>query len=144
MTHYLIRPEGSGVRASLFDLEADIMDIVWARGWTEFSVSDVHEAMLSDREIAYTTVMTTVSRLFDKQILDRRREGRKYVYQSRFTRESFLRALTREVFERLPQPSRDEAIALLVERVGQASTAELDRLEALIARRRGELGEEEE
>jgi len=144
MTHYLIRPDGAGVRASLFELEADIMEVVWAHDWDGFAVSDVHEALLAEREIAYTTVMTTVSRLYDKGILDRQKDGRRYLYRPLFTRESFLRALTREVFERLPASSQDEAIAFLVERVEEAGSDELDRLEALIARRRSEIGEEDE
>ena len=144
MTHYLIRSAGEGVRASLFDLEADIMEIVWSHDWQSFSVSDVHEALLAEREIAYTTVMTTVSRLFDKEILDRRKEGRRYVYRPLFTRESFLRALTREVFERLPASSQTEAIAFLVERVEQGDAEELDRLESLIAQRREQIGRGDE
>lgn len=144
MTQYLIRSDGNGIRASLFELEADIMEVVWSHGWSEFAVADVHEALLDDRQIAYTTVMTTVSRLFDKEILDRRKDGRRYLYSPRFTRESFLRSLTREVFDRLPDPGREEAIAFLVERVGEADSAELDRLEALIARRREEIAGDEE
>lgn len=133
----LIRSSGEGVRASLFDLEADIMEVVWGHAWETFAVGDVHEALLVDREIAYTTVMTTVSRLFEKGVLDREKEGRRYVYRPLFTRESFLRSLTREVFDRLPAASQDEAIAYLVERVEDPS--ELDRLEQLIARRRAEI-----
>lgn len=139
MTQYQIRSDGRGVRVSLFDLEADIMEVVWSNEWATFTVGDVHEALLVDREIAYTTVMTTVSRLFDKDILDRIKDGRRYVYEPLFTRDSFLRALTRDVFERLPASSQDEAIAFLVERVEQADSVELDRLEALIARRREKL-----
>lgn len=133
-----IRPEQEGLRTSLFDLEAEIMEVVWSAGWAEFAVSDVHVALESQREIAYTTVMTTVSRLYDKELLGRRKEGRRYVYAPAMTRAQFVEALTREVLSALPPMGQETAVAMLVERVAEADDEELARLEALIqARRRG-------
>ena len=52
-------------------------------------------------------------------------------------REEFIRSLTREVFESLPELGQETAVALLVERVESSdSAAELDRLEALIRAKR--------
>ena len=70
-----IRPGKSGIRAVLFDLEADIMEIVWSKGWDRFTVSEVHGELERQRDIAYTTVMTTVDRLFAKELLTRTRQG---------------------------------------------------------------------
>lgn len=132
-----IRPEKDGLRTSLFDLEAEIMEIVWGKGWDEFAVSDVHELLEAQREIAYTTVMTTISRLYDKEHLTRRKDGRRYLYQPKMTRIEFIEAMTREVLGSLPSVGQDAAVALLVERVAKADESELDRLEALIKQRRG-------
>lgn len=132
-----IRPEQDGLRTSLFDLEAEIMEIVWANGWEEFAVSNVHDALSQSREIAYTTVMTTVSRLFDKELLTRRKQGRRYLYQTTMGRTEFIEAMTREVLNSLPPVGQEAAMALLVERVAEADDAELERLEALIRDRRG-------
>ena len=131
-----IRPEQDGLRTSLFDLEAEIMELVWEQGWTEFAVSDVHSALERRRDVAYTTIMTTVSRLFDKELLERRKVGRKYVYEVRMTRREFIDAMTREVLHSLPPVSREAAVALLVERVAEADDAELARLEEMIRQRR--------
>ncbi|TXD35030.1 BlaI/MecI/CopY family transcriptional regulator [Lujinxingia vulgaris] len=131
-----IRPEQQGLRTSLFDLEAEIMEIVWDEGWEEFAVADVHRILETQREIAYTTVMTTISRLYDKDLLTRRKEGRRYLYTAIMSRTEFIEAMTREVLESLPPVGQKAAIALLVERVAQADHDELDRLEALIRKRR--------
>ena len=136
-----IRPEQDGLKTSLFDLEAEIMEHVWNQGWDEFAVADVHTLLEKQREIAYTTVMTTVSRLYDKELLTRRKQGRRYLYRSKMTREEFLEAMTREVLESLPPVGQRAAVALLVERVAQADDEELDRLEALIRRKRSGLDE---
>lgn len=112
------------------------MELVWDQGWEEFSVFDVHERLEQRREVAYTTVMTTISRLFDKELLDRRKDGRRYLYQPLMTRHQFIEAMTRDVLNSLPPVGQETAVALLVERVAQASDDELDRLEALIRERR--------
>ena len=129
-----IRPEQDGLRTSLFDLEAEIMEIVWEQAWAEFAVTDVHELLEAQREIAYTTVMTTVSRLYDKELLTRRKEGRRYLYKPTMSRPEFIEAMTREVLGSLPPVGQEAAVALLVERVADADEAELDRLEALTAK----------
>lgn len=131
-----IRPEQSGLRASLFDLEAEIMEVVWGEAWPSFTVADVHRALERHRTIAYTTVMTTVSRLFDKQLLTREKDGRRYVYQAAMSRSAFIEAMTRDVLESLPPVGTDAAMALLVERVAEADDDALDRLEAMIRARR--------
>ena len=61
-----IRPEKRGLRVVLFDLEADIMDLVWSESWDTFSVQEVVDGLSEQRDLAYTTVLTTVRRLFDK------------------------------------------------------------------------------
>lgn len=134
-----IRPEQSGLRASLFDLEADIMDVVWSRDWEVFTVAEVHRELERKRAIAYTTVMTTVNRLYDKELLAREREGKRYVYKPRMSREAFHRAMARELLGSLPPLGREEAVALLVEQVSDADARELEQLEALIRRRRRDL-----
>lgn len=139
MSRYVVRRDGEGIRVSLHDLEADVMEAAWSHDRTEFSVGDIHEVLQGDREIAYTTVMTTVSRLFEKGVLDRRRDGRRYIYWPVYTRDGYLRALTREVLERLPPAGHEDAIAYLVEQVTEADADALDRLERLIARRKQEI-----
>lgn len=133
-----IRPEQHGLRTSLFDLEAEIMEIVWGNGWDEFAVTAVHGRLEAQREIAYTTVMTTVSRLYDKGLLTRRKDGRRYLYRPKMNRPEFIEAMTREVLGSLPPVGQATAVAMLVERVAEADDAELDRLEALIRQRRRE------
>ncbi len=130
------RPEESGLRASLFDLEAEIMEIVWGLDAEDFAVADVHRALEALRPIAYTTVMTTTSRLHDKGLLDRRKDGRRYVYRARMTREGFIEQATRDVLSSLPPVGRRTAMALLVEQVAEVDDGELERLEALIRARR--------
>ncbi len=131
-----IRPEQEGLRSSLFDLEAEIMELVWTEDWEEFAVSDVHKILEGRREVAYTTVMTTITRLYEKGLLKREKDGRRYLYRPAMPRTAFVEAMTREVLGSLPPVGQEAAIAFLVERVANADEAELDRLEMLIREKR--------
>lgn len=114
------------------------MDVVWSRRFDSFAVSDVLHVLEAKRDIAYTTVMTTVVRLHEKGLLERRRSGKRYLYSPRVTREEFLAATAREVLDSAVGGS--QAIAMLAEKVSEATAGELDELEAVIRRRRRELG----
>lgn len=133
------RPEQEGLRVSLFDLEADIMEIVWSRGWDEFVVADVQHELELHRNIAYTTVMTTVGRLHAKGLLDRLRVGRRYVYRPLMNRGEFSEAMARELLGSFSGLGHRHALALLVDEVAEADASELEELEAIIRRRRKEL-----
>lgn len=134
-----IRPENQGLRATLHDLQADTMEVIWSHGWGSFTVADVHTEMARSRDIAYTTVMTTVTRLHEMELLERERDGKRYVYRPSMTRDEFFRATAREVMLSLPEHGHEAAIAMLIDQVGEADLSELDRLEALIRSRRKEL-----
>ena len=65
---------------TLTELELEIMKIVWLL--KSATVRDVYESLLERRRIAYTTVMTIMKILEQKQYLKRRLEERAYVYQA--------------------------------------------------------------
>ena len=55
--HFTFDPRKKGLRKILGDLEADVMEAIWACG--RATVRDVHERLTAaDRELAYTTAMT--------------------------------------------------------------------------------------
>lgn len=136
---FRIRKGQDGAAIRLHDLEAEIMDVVWSRGLREFAVSDVLETLERRRDIAYTTVMTTLVRLHEKGVLERRRDGKRYLYTPRYTREAFVQATVREVLESLGNAAGRDVLALLVETASAADEAALDELERMIRRRRREL-----
>lgn len=113
------------------------MDVVWSGNLSAFAVGDMLAILERQREIAYTTVMTTLTRLHDKGLLDRERDGKRFVYTAKLTREGFLEATAREVLDEAVDGHL--AMAMLAEKVSDASARELDDLEELIRRRRQEL-----
>lgn len=134
---FRLRSGKKGLELRLHDLEATIMDVVWGKGLSSFAVGDVLAILEKQRDIAYTTVMTTVTRLYEKGILERERDGKRYLYSPKLTREEFLQSTAREVLDEAV--GGHQAMAMLAEKVSEASSGELDDLEALIQKRREEL-----
>lgn len=134
---FRLRLGKKGLELRLHELEAAIMDVVWSRKLSAFAVGDVLAILEKQREIAYTTVMTTVSRLHDKGLLERERDGKRYLYTPKLSREQFLESTARTVLD--DAVGGHQAMAMLAEKVSEASAGELDDLEALIRQRREEL-----
>ncbi|HYL61815.1 MAG TPA: BlaI/MecI/CopY family transcriptional regulator, partial [Candidatus Methylomirabilis sp.] len=95
-----------------------------------------------NRPLAYTTVMTTLDRLFKKGLLDRRKSDRAFLYCPHFSRPDWERKRAGDLvagFLSGPRPSRDLLISCLVDAVGQHDEALLDELEKKIRSKRREL-----
>lgn len=98
----LFRPDRPGIRKVLGDLEAAIMEVVWARpsdGGT--TVRDVFEALHERRRIAYTSVMNTMTRLAKKRLLRAEKDGQAYVYFATMTQDEFISRFVGRILEDL-------------------------------------------
>ena len=77
------------------DLEAVIMDRLWTRD-APVTVRDLFEELREERNIAYTTVMSTMDNLHRKGWLTREREGKAYRYTAVASREEYSARLMGE------------------------------------------------
>src|SRR5437667_1455808 len=88
----VFRPDRPGIRKVLGDLEAEIMEIIWARPSNKgTTVRDVFEILHDRRRLAYTSVMSTMTRLAKKKLLRTEKRDQAYVYYPNFTEEEFIR-----------------------------------------------------
>ncbi|AMT73497.1 MULTISPECIES: BlaI/MecI/CopY family transcriptional regulator [Mycobacteriaceae] len=112
------------------DLEAVVMDRVWGRGDDSCTtVREVFEELAAERDIAYTTVMSTMDNLHTKGWLARERDGKAYRYWATLTREQHSARLMREA---LTGGGRAELV--LTHFLEQISAEESARLAALLPR----------
>jgi len=114
------------------------MDVLWRRG--EANVRNVHEEFGAD--VAYTTVMTTLDRLYKKGLLRRWKVGRAFQYAPVATREESRLSLTAELVDGLLAGYRHEPLPLLsnlVDAVGDADQRLLDDLERLVQEKKERL-----
>lgn len=119
-------------------LESQVMEAVWAGG--ESSVRDVSRAI--GRSLAYTTVMTTLERLFKKGLLQRRLSGRAFLYSPRFPREEWERQTAGEFIASFlagPEPARDVLVSCFLEAAGRHDRKLLEELENKVRLKRRDL-----
>ncbi len=127
-----------GQQPMLGPLEIQVMEVLWAAG--QCSVRDVVEQL--DRKLAYTTVMTTLDRLFKKGVLDREKSERAFLYTTRLSHQDWERQRAGNLVAGLlagSRPSRELLLSSLVEAVGQHDVALLEELEVKIRTKRREL-----
>ena len=117
------------------------MDVVWKRGTC--NVREVVQQL--DRTLAYTTIMTTMDRLFKKGLLDRQKYDRAFLYTARLSREEWERQRTGDLlagFLTGPTPSHELLLSCLVDAVGEHDPHLLDQLEEKIQSKRRTLSGE--
>lgn len=87
----------------LGSLESDVMDVLWDAP-RPMSVHDLVDA-LSDRELAYTTILTVVTNLFNKDFVTRAKVSRAYQYSPVETREEATSRTLREILDTSSDPA---------------------------------------
>lgn len=130
-------PAKDGLVKVLGPLETEIMQILWED--ERSTVKKVHRRLAQERDIAYTTVMTTMSRLSEKGVLNRHREGLAYVYSPAITEEDFVQLVVRQVLDGLLDDYSDTAIEYMVDYLARNNPSELERLQRVIQLRTGGL-----
>ena len=109
------------------------MDIVWQQ--PDQTVVDVETRLRRKRDIAHTTVLTTLDRMHRKGYLLREKKGKAFVYSARLTRDEFERQLAQEVLGALLGGLGEPVLSTFIDLVGEDS-GKLEHLEELIRRKR--------
>ena len=113
-------------------LEERVMAILW-RAKEPMAVRDVSRRLRGKPALAYTTVMTTLDRLFKKGLLAREKQGNAFVYRAEMSRDDYRRRIVEETMGVLLEDSADPVLAAFVDAAASVDEANLDRLEQLIA-----------
>lgn len=121
---------------NLGELQRAVMDVVWQRG--EASVHDVRDRLSRPKELAYTTILTTLQKLEKAGWLTHRSEGKSYVYLPTRSRQQAgagsVRRFLKQVFE-------GDAVAMFQHliREGDLSEQDLREVRKMIEERRKEM-----
>jgi predicted transcriptional regulator len=104
------------------DLEAAIMDVVWAAG-APLRVREVADQLNRDRPLAFNTVQTVMDNLHRKGWLTRQKAGRAYLYVAERSREDYVASLLGEALAVASDPAA--TLVRLVENMDPAEIAQL-------------------
>jgi predicted transcriptional regulator len=130
-----------GERLEFGPLELKVLEVLWDRK----RAVTVRGVQPSFPQLAYTTLMTTLDRLYRKGVLRRFRLGRAFGYVPRCSRDELFGEMVSGHVADLLAACGDSTVLLstLVEAVGHADADLLDELEALIRAERARLKWEE-
>lgn len=91
-------PRSTKQKTELTKCEAEVMEVVWEK--EPVTVNDVVESV--DRDLAYTTILTTMKILEDKKIVKRGKKiGRALTYTSRVSRQQIRDNMTKSLADQL-------------------------------------------
>lgn len=91
-------------------LEKEAMEIIWQKK-EPVTVRFVFETLSEKRKVAYTTIMTIMSRLAEKGVLQRVELGKAYVYQPKFSKDKFLSKVTKQIIKNFVSSFGEIAVA---------------------------------
>lgn len=114
----------------LGSLESQLMERIWARG--EISVRDLHAELAS--RLAYTTIMTTLDRLFKKGLLNRRKVGKAFYYAAKLNEKEYNERITQHLFGMVLNDGKHSSVVLsgFVDAVSDRDQQMLDELDQLV------------
>ena len=116
----------------LSDLQLDILKVLWAK--KQATTTEVHQAMASTRDLAYTTVATLLKRLEEKDVIQHKQQGRQYVYFAMVAEDEVRSSMVSNLLDRL---FLGDPAALVSHLLGDENIEQSDlrRIEALLDER---------
>ena len=123
---------------ALGKLERQVLDEAWRRG--EVSVREVFASF--DEKVAYTTLMTTLDRLYKKKLLHRRKDGRAFLYSPAVTLQEFEHGIREDVIDGLlghGAEGVEPVLACIVDTVSERDRELLDELDRLVKEKKRQL-----
>lgn len=115
----------------LTDLQLDLLEVLWERG--EATVAQVHEALVTKRGLAATTIATILSRLEKRGIVHHRAEGRVYVYRAIVSRDQVRNTQVSALAERLFEGDVTEMVNHLIT-TAQITPGDIARVRRMLER----------
>ena len=122
----------------LADLQMAIMRVLWDK--SEATVAQVREALLPDRELAYTTVGTMLSKMEANGQVTHRSDGRVNIYKPAIKPDHVKRRMLTDLAERLFAGDVGDLVCCLLDGV-DVSPDDLAEIKRLIRRKEQELAQ---
>lgn len=112
-----------------------MLSVLWSSS-APLSVRDVLGRIQRRPPLAYTTVLTVLDRLHDKELVVREKEGKAFLYRPSVSREVWLGEQAAGALTAASTQPSDAVLMAFLDSAERADPTLLDQLSALIARRR--------
>jgi predicted transcriptional regulator len=119
-------------------LETSVLNQLWEH--RELDAKQVHERLSREREIALSTVQTTIERLCKKGLVDRTKVSHAFRYRPVVERETVLQRFVGAMINQLGKDWTRPALSNFLDMAAEMDDAALDELEQLIQQRKAQRG----
>ncbi len=123
----------------LAELQLAIMHVLWERG--QATVGEVRDALATQRDLAYTTIGTMLTKMEENGQVTHRSDGRVNIYRPAIRRDQVSRTMVRDLAQRLFAGDVTEMVCHLLDGC-EVTSAELATLRRLIREKEQELKDE--
>jgi|SRR5215204_6118808 len=127
------RTDARGTERVLGRLESAVIELLWLE--PHLTVVEVTRRLERRREIALTTVLTVLDRMYRKGYLIREKEGKAYLYSPRYSRPEFEAGMIREILSSLLIEAKEATLIEFISIIADDSET-LHRLEEIIRMKR--------
>lgn len=121
-------------------LEQDVLEVLWKKD--EASGREIFSELKRSRPIALTTVLTVLERLVNKGFVTKTKGESVFLYRPAFTKDGFAREVSHGVLKNIFEISASGACASFVDALADVDPQELERLSALIEKKKREMKKE--
>lgn len=115
-------------------LEKQIMETLWIRG--ESSVRDILEELNNSRSYTYSTLITVMNRLSNKEFLEKNKVGKTFFYKPTYTKAELLDIVSKKVIRGVSELSLQATMLNFVDYISDEDSKQLDHLSELIKNRK--------
>ncbi len=119
----------------LGELEAAVLTALWSSP-SPLSVREVLGLVKRRPALAYTTILTVLDRLHEKELVAREKDGKAFVYWPRVSREAWLGEQAAQVLTGAEGPPSNAVLMAFLDTAERADPALIEQLSALIEQRR--------
>ncbi len=109
------------VKQPLGPLERKVLQVLWERKKASVTEVQLQLNLQKEKHLAYTTVMTILTRLVNKDVLIRAKEGRSYYYSPKETKEQFLRNAAKKTLSGYVERFGKEALQAFIDEAKKLS-----------------------
>lgn len=113
----------------LGDLQLEVMQVIWELG--DATVAEVHRVLSGNRQLAYTTVLTTMRGLEKRGFLEHSVEGKAHRFFARVSRDGFTQDSVERLVSRLFSGNPAQLMSHLLG-TEQLAPRDLDRLRRIL------------
>ncbi|RJR15014.1 hypothetical protein C4579_03020 [Candidatus Microgenomates bacterium] len=111
---------------SLGPLEQTVMRCMWQK--KRCTAREIWENVRHDREIAYNTVQTIMTRLMEKGLLERTLQGKTHIYHPRVRQKSVVTSLMQRTLKSITGQFGEEALIAFVDGIEDISVETREKL----------------